>query len=137
MEVNSYDNLKFNNSNNSSYNFFKVLDIPGIGYFKSRLIDNISNSKVIIVFIDSSDKKSVVEASEYLYDIINSEEYDDESNLVIACNKSDLKFAKGKSVIEVELNNEVDAKKLIKQKTNLEDQSNELGKLFVSYIFVF
>jgi len=45
-----------------NFNIFKsaktinVLDIPGQGFFKKDIKENIERSKVIIVFVDSSDK---------------------------------------------------------------------------------
>lgn len=149
MNINEYFNFNFfknyknqpsndNNNNSLSMKFSKVLDVPGIGYFKSKIYDNLENSRITLVFIDSADKKSLTEASEFLYDIINNDAFNDTLDLIVVCNKSDGKFAKGKNVIESELNNEIDSKKLIKQKNNLEDQSDQLGKLFVSkYLKIF
>lgn len=135
MDINEAKNIQFVNKNGSKSSNFNIIDIPGIGYFKDTLMTNISSSKIIIVFIDSSDKNSLHDASEFIYNIINSEDFDEESNMIIACNKSDLKFSKSKSIIENELNSEVDAKKLIKQKTNLDEENNQLGKLYVSFLY--
>lgn len=35
---------------------FTILDIPGQGFFKRDIVDNLSNSKVIILMLDSADK---------------------------------------------------------------------------------
>lgn len=133
MIINSQLNVEIKKSKNSedSKSIVKVSDIPGIGYFKTNIIASIPSSKIIVLFIDSSDKKSIVEAAEYAYDIINDDMFDESVNLLIACNKMDSKFAKSKNIIESELGTEIDSRKQIKQKNNLEDQL-QLGKLFVS-----
>lgn len=50
--------------------------------------------------------------------------------LIVVCNKQDLKFSKNLKIIESELVSEIESRKQIKQKNNLDDQS-QLGKLFV------
>ena len=106
-----------------------MIDIPGIGYYKNKLLENISTCKLCVLFVDSGDKKCLTEVAEFVYDIVNDENFEEESELIIACNKSDNQFSKGKVIIESELNNEVDAKKQIKQKNNLDDQI-KTGKIF-------
>jgi len=106
-----------------------ILDIPGQGYFKARIIDNLTNAKLIVLLIDSNDKDSIKQAGAYLYDILNNEQFDDTTPLIIACNKQDLKFPKSKKIIESDLNSEIESIKLMKQKNNLEDTS-QMGALF-------
>ena len=127
MAVNQFDKLEVKKDQQTKA--LTILDIPGIGYFQNKIIENIDSSRAIVVFVDSADKKCLNEASEFLYEIINHESFDDDLRLIIACNKSDNKFSKGKTIIESELNNEVDSKKLIKQKNNLEE-TIQVGKLF-------
>jgi signal recognition particle receptor subunit beta len=106
-----------------------ILDIPGQGYFKARIIENLANAKLIIVLIDSNDKDSIKQAGAYLYDILNNEQLDDTTPLIIACNKQDLKFPKSKKIIESDLNSEIESIKQMKQKNNLED-TTQMGALF-------
>jgi signal recognition particle receptor subunit beta len=106
-----------------------IMDIPGQGFFKTRIMDVLNNSKIIIVFLDSNEKTSISSAAEYLYDILNNENFDETINIIIACNKQDLKFSKNKKIIESELNNELENIKTIKQKNNLEETSH-MGALY-------
>lgn len=91
---------------------------------------------MILVFVDSSDSKSIQDATDYLYDIINNDNFDENSQLVIVCSKTDSKFSKSKNIIESELSKEIDSRKLMKQKNNLEESNDQNGKLFVR-IFLF
>lgn len=131
MEVNEYKNFELtsNSDDTSVKKKFNIVDIPGIGYFKEYLLERIASSKAILIFLDSSDRKSLVEVSEFIYDIINEESLDESTKIIIVCNKSDSKFAKGKDVIESELTNEVEGKKVMKQKNTLEEQT-KVGNLF-------
>jgi signal recognition particle receptor subunit beta len=106
-----------------------IIDIPGQGFYKTRIIDTLPNAKVVVVFVDSTDKESITRSADYLYDILNSEHFDEFTPIIIACNKQDLKFPKTKKIIEADLNNEIENVKLIKQKNNLEDTS-QMGALF-------
>ena len=141
MNINEVKNVEIKKNTEedekSSYVFQRVLDVPGIGYFKSKILNGLAQAKVIVAFLDSSDKKSVNEVSEYLYDIINSDSFNDDVELIIACNKSDAKFARAKNAIESDLNSVIDNQKLIKQKNNLEDQAEQMGKLFVRRNYLF
>lgn len=91
---------------------------------------------MILVFVDSSDSKSIQDATDYLYDIINNDNFDENSKLVIVCSKTDSKFSKSKNIIESELSKEIDSRKLMKQKNNLEESNDQNGKLFVRKIII-
>jgi GTPase SAR1 family protein len=131
MKVNQYGSLYLVPDNKIKF-VSKVIDIPGIGYFRNKVKEDLENAKIVLLFIDSSEKKSLNEASEYAYDVINSEFFDENMSLIIVCNMTDKKFAKGSQLLQSELENEIDSKKKIKQKNNLEDQTEQMGKLFVS-----
>jgi len=90
------------------------LDVPGQGFFKRDIIDNLSNSKLILLFIDSADKyfllilrKSITDSAEYFYDILNNDRLNEETPILVVCNKQDLNFAKAKKIIEADLTNEM------------------------------
>ena len=106
-----------------------VIDVPGQGFFKIKIIQTLPNSKAVVLFLDSSDKESISRAAEYIYEVLNSEQMNDFTPFIIACNKQDLKFPKSKKIIESDLNNEVENIKAIKQKNNLEETS-QMGALF-------
>ena len=55
--------------------------------------------------------------------------------MLIACNKQDSKYPKSKKIIELELNNEIENIKNIKQKNNLDEDAAQIGTLFVKKIF--
>ncbi len=107
-----------------------LVDIPGQGFYKAKFLNMLDSAKCIVVFIDSSDKQSLAFAADYIYEVINSQNYDETVPIIIACNKQDLKFAKSKKIVESELKAEVDNIKNIKQKNNIED-TNQIGTLSV------
>ena len=113
-------------SNQSSYD---IIDIPGTGYFKDKIMDLIPNTIILLVFIDSTEKNSIIQAAEYLYDILNSDKYTEDLILYICCNKQDAGFPKSKKMIENELTKEIENLIKIKQKNNLDDKE-QIGTLF-------
>jgi signal recognition particle receptor subunit beta len=110
-----------------------LVDIPGQGFYKTKFLNMLDSAKCIVVFLDSSDKQSLAFAADYIYEVLNSQNYDETVPIIIACNKQDLKFAKSKKIVESELKAEVDSIKNIKQKNNIED-TNQIGTLSV-YIY--
>ena len=56
--------------------------------------------------------------------------------MLIACNKQDSKYPKSKKIIELELNNEIENIKNIKQKNNLDEDAAQIGTLFVKKDFL-
>ena len=110
-------------------NKYDIIDYPRTGYYQEMIINKIIQTKIILLFIDSSDKNSIVQSAKYIYDILNSDKFDLDTNLVICCNKQDNNFPKTKKIIEDELNKEIENLKIIKQKNNLEDSVN-MGYIF-------
>ena len=53
MEINEFNNFNSEIFNNQSIN---LLDIPGQGFYKLKIIELIPSAKLFIIFIDSSDK---------------------------------------------------------------------------------
>jgi len=53
MEMNEYHNF---NSEFFNGELLNLIDIPGHGFFKLKLMELLPSAKVLIVFIDSSDK---------------------------------------------------------------------------------
>jgi len=127
MEINTIN--KFDNEEFEDLKGLDVMEVPGLGFYKQKIIETLPNAKLIIVFVDSNEKQNIALASEYLYDILNNENFDDMINIIVACNKQDLKFSKNKKLIESEMSNEIENIKQIKQKNNLDDSST-LGTLF-------
>lgn len=121
-EVSNYQASAFKGKHN-------YIDIPGQGYFKETILEKIQEALLIILFVDSTEKNSTVTAAEYLYDILNSDKFDPEIPIVIACNKQDLNLPKNKKMIENNLATELENLKKIKQKNHLEEQA-EVGALF-------
>jgi signal recognition particle receptor subunit beta len=106
-----------------------IIDVPGTGYYKDFIMNKLNETKLLLLFINSTDKNSIVQSSEYLYDILNSDKFNDEINIIICCNKQDENFPKSKKMIENELEKEIDNLKNIKQKNNLDDNV-QIGTLF-------
>ena len=127
MQINKVEN--FTSKLLSDINTYDIIDIPGTGYFKEKIIEFLPFSIAISVFIDSTQKNSIIQAAEYLYDILNSDKYSEDINLFICCNKQDGGFPKSKKMIENELNKEIENLIKIKQKNNLEEKE-QIGTLF-------
>ena len=125
MKPNELNDMKISFLNNK----YDIIDYPGTGYYQEMIINKIIQTKIILLFIDSSDKNSIVQSAKYIYDILNSDKFDLDTNLVICCNKQDNNFPKTKKIIEDELNKEIENLKIIKQKNNLEDSVN-MGYIF-------
>ena len=125
MQPNELNDMKTPFLNNK----YDIIDYPGTGYYQEMIINKIIQTKIILLFIDSSDKNSIVQSAKYIYDILNSDKFDLDTNLVICCNKQDNNFPKTKKIIEDELNKEIENLKIIKQKNNLEDSVN-MGYIF-------
>lgn len=77
-------------------------------------------------------RHNVTLAAEYIYDILNSDQFSENVPILIACNKQDTKFPKSKKIVEMELNGEIENIKNIKQKNNLDEDAAQIGSLFVS-----
>jgi len=108
---------------------FDIIDIPGTGYFKDKLMEFLPSAIVLLLFIDSTEKNSIIQAAEYLYDILNSDKFNEELNLLVCCNKQDGGFPKSKKMIENELSKEIGNLIKIRQKNNLDDKE-QIGTLF-------
>ena len=127
MQINKVENYTSEIlSNASSYD---IIDVPGTGYFKDKIMDLIPSTIILLVIIDSTDKNSITQAAEYLYDILNSDKYTEDLNIYVCCNKQDAGFPKSKKMIENELTKEIDNLIKIKQKNNLDDKE-QIGTLF-------
>ena len=53
MEMNEYHNINSEVFNNEPLN---LIDIPGQGFFKLKIMELLPSAQIFIVFIDSSDK---------------------------------------------------------------------------------
>ena len=127
MQINKIENYSTELlSSNSSYD---IIDVPGTGYYKEKIIELLPHTIIILVFIDSTQKNSIIQTAEYLYDILNSDKYKEDINIYISCNKQDSGFPKSKKMIENELAKEIENLIKIKQKNNLEDKE-QIGILF-------
>jgi len=115
----------------SNINNYNIMDIPGTGYFKDKILDYLNDTLILLLFIDSTEKNSIVQAAEYLYDILNSDKLNEDLKIFICCNKQDAGFPKSKKMIENELSKELENLIKIKQKNNLEDKE-QIGTLFQS-----
>ena len=113
----------------SNINTYDIIDVPGTGYFKDKIMELLQNTIILLIFIDSTQKNSIIQAAEYLYDILNSDKYNEDMNLFICCNKQEGGFPKSKKMVENELTKEIENLIKIKQKNNLEDKE-QIGTLF-------
>ena len=129
MQINKVENYSCELISN--INNYNIMDIPGTGYFKDKILDYLNDTLILLLFIDSTEKNSIVQAAEYLYDILNSDKLNDDLKIFICCNKQDTGFPKSKKMIENELSKELENLIKIKQKNNLEDKE-QIGTLFQS-----
>ena len=129
MQINKVENYSCEIISN--INTYNIMDIPGTGYFKDKILDYLNDTLILLLFIDSTEKNSIVQAAEYLYDILNSDKLNDDLKIFICCNKQDAGFPKSKKMIENELSKELENLIKIKQKNNLEDKE-QIGTLFQS-----
>ena len=129
MQINKVENYSCELISN--INNYNIMDIPGTGYFKDKILDYLNDTLILLLFIDSTEKNSIVQAAEYLYDILNSDKLNDDLKIFICCNKQDAGFPKSKKMIENELSKELENLIKIKQKNNLEDKE-QIGTLFQS-----
>ena len=127
MQINKV--LNYKSELISNINSYDIIDVPGTGYFKDKIMELLPSTIILLVFIDSTQKNSIVQAAEYLYDILNSDKYNEELYLYVCCNKQDGGFPKSKKMIENELTKEIENLIKIKQKNNLEDKE-QIGTLF-------
>ena len=127
MQINKIEN--FASELISNINTYDLIDVPGTGYFKDKIMELLPSSIILLIFIDSTQKNSIIQAAEYLYDILNSDKYNEDLNLYVCCNKQDGGFPKSKKMIENELTKEIENLIKIKQKNNLEDKE-QIGTLF-------
>ena len=101
MQINKVENYSCELISN--INRYTIMDIPGTGYFKDKILDYLDNVLILLLFIDSTEKNSIIQAAEYLYDILNSDKLNDDFKIFICCNKQDAGFPKSKKMIENEL----------------------------------
>ena len=66
----------------SNVNKYTLMDIPGTGYYKDKILDFLNDALILLLFIDSTEKNSIIQAAEYLYDILNSDKLDDDLKLI-------------------------------------------------------
>lgn len=125
MQINKTENFKNSNFNDS----YDIIDVPGTGYYKDKILDMLPSVLILLLFVDSTDKNSISQSAEYLYDLLNSDKYSEDLNILICCNKQDCGFPKSKKMIENELSKELENLIKIKQKNNLEDKE-QIGTLF-------
>ena len=127
MQINKVEN--YGTELFSNVNKYDIIDVPGTGYFKDKIMELLPFSIILLVFIDSTQKNSIIQAAEYLYDILNSDKYNEELIIYVCCNKQDGGFPKSKKMIENELTKEIENLIKIKQKNNLDDKE-QIGTLF-------
>lgn len=53
MEINEFHNFNSEIFKNENLN---LIDIPGQGFYKLKIMELLSSAKIIIIFVDSSDK---------------------------------------------------------------------------------
>ena len=103
MKSNSVDSFKLVDNKPP----FKLTEMPGLGFYRSQMMELLPSIQVLILMVDSSDKKSFPEAASYLYDVINAEHFNETLKVIIACNKNDLPLARSVQIVESELAQEM------------------------------
>eukprot|EP00347_Sterkiella_histriomuscorum_P010900 403374493 len=107
-----------------------VIDVPGHYHFKERLQEALESAKAIVVVIDSKEKEKFGEAAEIIYEILNNlTVLSNHTPVVIACNKQDLQFSKKSTVIESELEKEIEEIRKVKRAVSQDDANERVGYL--------
>ena len=90
-------------------------EIPGHFHLRSKLIKAAEGAKVIVLLLDSKDREKFTEAGWILFDLLNNNTVNEnQTPIIIACNKQDLQFAKKSTVIELELEKQVEEFKKVR-----------------------
>lgn len=104
-------------------------DVPGHYHYRERTIDSAERAKLIILVVDSKDKDKFSEAGSFLFDFLNNHTIaESDTQIIIACNKQDLQFAKKSTVLELELEKQIDEIKRVKV-SEREEESEDIGVL--------
>jgi signal recognition particle receptor subunit beta len=99
------------------------VDVPGHHHLYDDMIAEAESSLLIILVIDSKDRDRYGEAGEILFDLLNNTAvYEEDTPIVIVCNKQDLQFAKKSTVIEMDLEKEIDETKRVRLATRDDDE---------------
>lgn len=88
-----------------------VVDVPGHERLRVKYLEEYKNQvKAIIYVVDSSTlQKQLRDTAEYLFNIVtNPVIYAKRPKIMVVCNKQDLSLAKGKNVIQKELEKEME-----------------------------
>lgn len=88
----------------------EIVDLPGHFNYRQKLRDYyLPQAAGIILVVDSKDKQKISEAAEYLFDVISDVDIATSGvPLIVACNKSDLSFARRAVQIERDLQIEIE-----------------------------
>lgn len=86
----------------------RVLDIPGHGTFRQYILQRLNDAIGIIVVIDSANRQSIVQASDFIYDVLNSQTMQNKNlPLLLACNKQDITDSRKATQIAKDLETEM------------------------------
>ena len=117
MDINSTE-IEF--SQDSSTNKFNVQDIPGHLFHRTSYYNQLGQSRLIILVIDSSQNQSIQNAADIVYMTLISKNYKQQPLLVL-CNKQDLENAKSSIQVEQQLMFEIDKIKMSRKTMDHED----------------
>ena len=84
----------------------RILDIPGHGTFRQYIQQRMPEAGAAILLVDSSNRKTDAQASEFIYDILNSQA-NSRLPLLIACNKQDVLDARKSNQLAKDLESEM------------------------------
>ena len=70
---------------------FQAIDMPGHGHFEDSMLDAADAAQAILLVLDAKDRAKYGEAAEFLFSLLNKHSViEDETPIVIVCNKQDL-----------------------------------------------
>jgi len=82
----------------------------------------VEEAKAVVLVVDSKEKDRFGEAADILYEILNNiNVLSERTPILVACNKQDLQFAKKGTLVEIELEKEIEELRKVRKATQDEN----------------
>lgn len=108
---NKKEDLKFEKTTTTKEKSFDIVDVPGNDKVRRRFFDLTKRgAKAILLVVDGSTfQQNQKDVAQFLYEIL-TDEHCSKANIkvLVACNKQDLDFAKGETLIRTTLEKEIE-----------------------------
>lgn len=96
--------MDYNEGNTKKMLNVKAIDVPGQGHFRHQIQARFGEVLAVVLVLDSTTRQTDAQASELLYDVLNSSIMrQNEVPVLIACNKQDMSDARKANQIEKDI----------------------------------